>query len=149
MNFTNSSQIARGGGLGSVFGTLFRTVSPLVKRLVSSGARLLRSRPARKLARNIKKDAVSTGIKLASQALSGENIAKAAKENVKDFGRKAAKRTEAAISEATQPESKRRTRRSIRRRRAGKRRKSNYPPGSTKMPLVKTARSSDIFDADP
>lgn len=154
MNFARP-EVARGAGLGSVFGTLFRAVSPLVKRLVSSGSRVLRSKAVKSLARDLRQDAVSSGLKLASQALSGENIGKAAKENVKSFGKKAASRTTSAIAKAIEQEPEATTtQKQIRRRgraprgKNKKRRRMNYAPGSTQMSAsTRSAKSADIFDS--
>ena len=149
MNFVRTSP-PRGAGIGSIFGTLFRTVSPIVKKLFGTGGRILRSQAARSLAKDIRRDAVQSGLKLASQALSGENIAKAAKQNVKEFGKRAANRTGSAISKAVENKSAvsapaaRRNKRVRRRKNMNKttgRKKVKYAPEATK-----SGRTSDIFD---
>ena len=65
------AQYQRGHGLGSLFGGLLRSAMPLIKR----GAVALG------------KGALKTGLRIAGDVLSGQNIKKAAKRRVTDAGR--------------------------------------------------------------
>lgn len=135
-----------------MFGTLFRAVSPLVKRLVSSTGRLLKSKASKQLLSEAKKSAVKSGLALAHDTLSGENIGKSAQKNLKQFGQEVvgqAKKAIAHTSSAPPP----RPRRSARARSASRRRRKRRPalralPASKAMTPTMSTRSSDIFDAD-
>ena len=65
------AQYQRGHGLGNLFGSLLRSAMPLTKR----GAVALG------------KGALKTGVRIAGDVLSGQNIKKAAKRRVTDAGR--------------------------------------------------------------
>lgn len=66
----------RGGGIGSVLGGLFRSVAPLIKR---SGRSLL-------------KEGVSTGLNIANDVLSGENLKQSIKKRSRNAGKRMLKR---------------------------------------------------------
>lgn len=78
----------RGGGVGSIFSTLYSGMIPIVKRAVQSDS----ARAAcHEVSRSAKKHAMRAGLRVVSDALEGENVAESVKQNVdrssEEFGR--------------------------------------------------------------
>jgi len=89
VNFGGSFQLDqdRGAGLGSIFKTLYKTVSPLVKKLFTKGTNVLTSNASKKLLKEARKAGLKAGLNVAESALSGENIGESALENLEQFGK--------------------------------------------------------------
>ncbi len=90
----------RGGGLGALFGRLFKSISPLFKAGVKSAARLgskaLKSDAAKGLAKVAKESAVETGTNLLKNLIKGEDV----KEGIKNDIIKARKRVTKSVKES-------------------------------------------------
>ena len=85
-----NNQIHRGEGIGSIFKNMFRFVSPFLKKLISTGVKtgkeIIHSDAAKEIMDEAKSSAIRAGITLANQALQGENVIQASRENIKNMG---------------------------------------------------------------
>ena len=81
----------RGAGIGNIFTNIFRGVLPLVKSLFGVGAKAIKSSAGQTIIREAKRSALKAGLNVAADALSGQNIPKSLKHNVKHAGRKVVK----------------------------------------------------------
>ena len=82
MNFTVANQAHYGGGLGSVLSTLWRASSPIIRRIFGSAAKVATSKSSKALLREAQRSALNAGLRVASDALDGRNIASSAKQNL-------------------------------------------------------------------
>ena len=145
MNFGVGNHVVsyHGAGLGSVFGTLFRSVSPIVRKLFTTGKRLLASKASKSLLNEAKKSALKASLNVAEDALSGKPVLKSAERNLNQFGKNVVGKANQIVSRNTKrkrlppppkPAQKRRLLANLRRNRLSKPRKDG--------------RSNDIFDID-
>ena len=80
-----NSDIARqrGQGIGSFLSSLYSTVVPLVKTAIGWGTKAAKSETGRRLLGHAKQAAIQSGLNVVGDALSGENIIKSAKRNIR------------------------------------------------------------------
>ena len=102
IHFSKRNRLRRGGGVGSVFSTLFRTMSPLIKELAHTGRKAMKTKTGRALLDEASKAALNTGLEIANSSLAGENVIKSTKENVGKFGKHMWKKTNDLLDENLQ-----------------------------------------------
>lgn len=72
----------RGRGLGSIFAGVFKGLVPLVRSALKIGKSALKSPAAKRLLKDVKKEALRAGINVSSDVLAGENLGKSAQKNL-------------------------------------------------------------------
>lgn len=135
--FFVGARMQRGHGIGQLFRGLARMAMPFWKHTVVPAAR----RAAAAGAKQLKRTALQTGVRLASDALRGANMKQAAKNRLKEAGvqlvRHAIKRPAGSRGTSSQPATKRRRTSTPAASRGPRRRASKKK---------KKSRSPDIFD---
>lgn len=88
----------RGGGIGSIFSSIFSNVVPIVKKALGYGTKALKSNLSRKIMKDAKKTAVKAGLNVVGDALQGENVLHSTKKQIKkakqSMGKKIKKRAD-------------------------------------------------------
>lgn len=69
----------RGAGLGSIFSRIYSSVVPIVKGLVSTGAKAAKSSTGKYLINKAKKTAATAGLNVVHDTLNGENVLESTK----------------------------------------------------------------------
>jgi len=85
--YLDESAYHRGGGLGSIFSSIFSRVVPYIKSAFRMGSNVVRkaasSDVGKVLKKELKKQATTAAVNVASDALKGENVLKSSKKNLK------------------------------------------------------------------
>ena len=109
--------LQRGKGLGSLFSSLFRTLLPILKvgakAGVKVGKRALQSKVVRSAAKELGKQALTSGVSVASDLIEGT---KEGKENAALTVKKSRKRIADAMRQSQNPTSKKKRRIGLHRR---------------------------------
>lgn len=83
MSVYRGRYIQRGQGIGSILSSLWKTVYPAVKSLLTG---LSRSPITKKVIKAAKKSAIDAGLNIAADTLSGENVGASIKKNAGVMG---------------------------------------------------------------
>ncbi len=67
--FSSTAYVQRGRGLGSLFRSIIKIASPIVRKGVSAIAKVGKSQVMRSIANDLKNTAIQTGLELASTAI--------------------------------------------------------------------------------
>lgn len=126
--------IQKGTGLSSIFTTLIKGLRPLFKGAFRFGKKIIKTPSAKKLFRNVKKEALRGGFNVVGDTLRGENIAKSTKKNLSTIRKKTAKSIENLLDQPSRK--KRRRLKKIKNKTKSKRRR----------PKLKYKLQRDIFD---
>jgi len=85
-----------GGGLGSVFSTIFQRMSPIIRKLlkvgIKTGKKVMKSKEAQDIAKEAKASVIKSGINLSKDILSGKNAIQSTKDNLKILGNEITKK---------------------------------------------------------
>lgn len=77
----------RGAGLGSIFGSIFRTLIPVIGRVgkaaAKTGIKLAKSQAGRAVIKKAKRELKQTGINLASNIATGQDVGQGLKKDLK------------------------------------------------------------------
>ena len=94
----------RGGGIGSIFSSIYSNVIPIVKKALGFGAKALRSNLSRGIIKDVKKTAMKAGLNVVNDTLQGKNVVKSTKKEIKKaqsiMGKKIKQRTKNYINTA-------------------------------------------------
>ena len=114
--FIYSSQIQsqRGAGIGSIFSNIYSSVMPFIKSAFKVGAKAVKSKAGRALAKKAKKRAMKAGLNVVSDALQGKNVVqstkrelnKAKKEVKRGISKSVNAAADAALHAALNPDSR-------------------------------------------
>lgn len=72
----------RGTGVGSIFSSIVRGVSPFLKTLFNVGKSAVKSKTGQNILKNMKKEAYDSTLNLTHDILSGKNVKQATKDNI-------------------------------------------------------------------
>jgi len=79
----NDLQVMRtGGGLRSVFSTIFSNVVPFVKSALRIGTKVAKSNVGQELTKHLKRSAAEAGVAVVNDALKGKNVLQSSKQQV-------------------------------------------------------------------
>lgn len=82
--------LQRGAGLGNIFGSLFRSIAPMVKKFLPTAkayaTKIIQNPVTKSLAQTASESAGKAGMQLATDILSGENVGESLKKGVKTVG---------------------------------------------------------------
>jgi len=96
--YIDDSAYHRGGGIGSIFHSIFSTLVPFVKSAFRTGTKTvgkaLRSDTGRALKRELKRHATSAALQVTSDALQGKNVLESSKKNVMRVSKEMGKHVE-------------------------------------------------------
>jgi hypothetical protein len=121
--------IQRGGGLGNIFGSLFKSVIPVLSRV---GKSILRSPTAQSVLKSAKDAAIQGGVNLAVDALRGNDVIDGVQQSVKNARNSIAD----AIADNM----------STKKELAGKKRKSSSKKKMKRFKKKRKINNIDIFD---
>lgn len=74
--------VQNGRGLGSILSTIFRKIAPLAKTLVTTGQRILTSKPAQQVIETGKQSLAKAGVQVADDIFQGKNVKQSVKEHL-------------------------------------------------------------------
>ena len=139
--YARDISMQRGGGVGSIFSSIYSSVVPLVRSA-------LKSQVGQSLLKDAKSTAVRAGLDVVGDALDGENVLESTKRHMKqarsDFGRKINKRLEAGSTAFANP---RRLSKKLKKTEASKKRKRKVPMRRS-MTAPKTRKALKQANAD-
>jgi hypothetical protein len=120
LRFHQGPYLQRGGGLGNIFGSLFKAIIPAASKL---GRNIIKSPLTKSILKSAKDTAVEGGLTLASDALRGRDMGESVQKNLK----RARSRVADAIESGIAPPPKKK----------GRRKRQVTPPSSD---------AEDLFD---
>ena len=83
-------QVQVGRGLGSIFSTIFKKITPIAKSLYNIGKRIFSSAPVQKVAKNARDTALQSGVQIVDDVIQGKNVGESIKSNVKTASKRIA-----------------------------------------------------------
>ena len=99
-NPVHANRQEHGGGIGSFFSMIFKSLMPLAKKAVGLGSTAIKSKAGQNVIKAAKEIAIDTGKKAIKDVIEGKSVKEAAADNIKAATKRAAKTVKRTAKEA-------------------------------------------------